>query len=134
MTAPFPLPDVVTVTNVVSIPPVVIYADMPVRLVPSWKWDRPQFDNPNKPMWWTHWIDFDPQYELEATEGWLFDDEDSLVFAERMRVLREVVLPGGTRKLFEGYTVVWVEERYTNRDKWYRRAYLLRISTQYVDV
>lgn len=131
MTAPFPLPDEITVYNGPWTNGSIRYPNMPCRLVPAWRKDRPSFNDPDTPNWFTHWIDFDPQYVLEASVS-SFEDEDSLVWAQGDELRRVLTLPGAAGELRETYWVVWVEERYTGTATWHRRAYLIRNGTEFV--
>lgn len=116
MTAPFDLPDTCTIyanwnTGVIK------EDDVPCRQVPRWK-EGLQSIGVSNGVGWTHWVDFNPTSQVDDGQGgsaggtWTFSVGDSIF-----------MILGGHAVLL---VVLWVEDRFTNTDKHYIRAYCTR--------
>lgn len=117
MAAPFPLPDVCNIHRPAgaSSP---VHSDVPCRIVPNLAVGRGGTAGPTYLMW-THWVDLPPDYDIRdgctraaGTNYITYADGD------------------GVRAVCGGFAyrwvVVWVEDRFTNTDTNYTRAYLVR--------
>jgi len=117
MTAPFDLPDIAAIYRPLgSVDP--IADDIPCRLVPNLYCGRGGASGGGY-LIWTHWVDFETDVDVRDGCGRVaagnlitYADGDEVRISFNGRVY--------------SFVVVWVEDRYINTDRTWRRAYLMR--------
>lgn len=117
MAAPFELPDLMDLYRPfgASSP---IDTGIPCRIVPNERYGRGEAVGTTY-LTWSHWVDLESNYDIRdgcsraaGTNYITYADGDQV----------EATLEGKTWR----FVVVWVEKRYTNTDRNYTRAYLVR--------
>lgn len=116
MAAPFDLPDLATLRRWNEIEP---YAtDVPCRQVPAYARTGNTVSTSSTPIY-THWVDFEADLFVQ--------DRSSLLFPRQVLTDGDLIQVEGNGRLLT-LVVLWVEDRYTNTDNNYQRAYCTRFS------
>jgi len=119
MSAPFPLPDTCSLYRPFGAG-TPTYTDLPCRIVPNLTFGRGGTAGPTYLMW-THWIDFEPSTDVR--DGCTRSAGSNYVsYADGDEI--RASLEGRTYS----WVVIWVEDRFTNTDNNYCRAYCVRDS------
>lgn len=117
MPVPFELPDKCNISRLGFPEPIAL--DVPCRQVPNMVKGR-QTNDRSANMMWTHWVDFEPGVDVQDN-----------AYVGAGGVLVEAAAGGDTLEFIDDDSwlvlhVVWVEDRYTNTDGAYQRAYCVR--------
>jgi len=123
MAAPFELPDICDIYRPFgSVDPE--YTDVPCRIVPTFGLRPRNNQNVQQGIQWTHWVDFESDVDVIDNVG-LVTTTSVLTFNPGDEIRTE--FPSGITLIL---MVVFVEDRYTNTDNDYKRAWCVRYLRQ----
>jgi len=118
MTAPFTLPDLMTIWDISAGSPIAF--DIPCRQVPKFMWPQYAFSGGiiQSHYQLSHWIDFDFNADVVDAAEHVEKSQFNLI-ASRYAI---IIIGGVALKL----DIAWVEDRFSNTDDYYCRAYCWR--------
>lgn len=94
------------------------HGNVPCRIVPNERYGRGEATGSTY-LEWSHWVDLQPDYDIRDGCARAAGD-NSIAYSDGDEV--RATLAGRAYR----FVVVWVEDRFTNTDGNYTRAYLLR--------